>query len=350
MSEVSKSSGSYRGLFSPVKQLKLFIDSSALSTDFGGLKDSVLARLSETTNTAQFVSYSPQIHQRLSLVRGYEPNHKFKTLDEAVSVLFNSSAEKRINVRSFDPKSTKGNAFLYGVETVEEAVKGVRKLASEGLFTIINETIDINDGGVSGVVHGDVLEFAPSATPRCVEEPGVTTIDRRLGVTLLEIVYGFRPEIDFDPRYRVEFSIHPIRHGYRHSHTVIWEMEEVPCPRIDDCFPRWPSRFSRLCGDKAFGLLIAHLAGLNVPTTLVFPRQFAPFQFGRKTHTGEYWLRTCPKEQVPGKYTTRHGWTDPFKLLAQEDTEGTAGIRSLPRRRRGVLFRCVKKPEIRVNR
>lgn len=325
MSDLSEARGSRgRDHLPGLRQLALFIDHTSRWADFGALKDSVLARLSETANVAQFVSYSPELKQRRSLIRGYDSNHSFGTLEEAATILLRTSFEGRVNVRSFDPKSSKGNAFLYGVETLDDVVACVRELATKGFFTIINETIDVQDGGVSGVVHGDLIEFAPGATPRCVEEPGVTTVDRQLGISLLETVYGFRPDLDFEPRSRVEFSIHPIRRGYRNAHTVIWEIEELPVHSIQDTFPRWPSRFSRLCGDKAFGLLLAHFADLNVPSTLVIPRHLAPFRFGNKTRTGETWIRTCPKEQVPGKYSTLRGWTDPFKLLADEDPEGGA--------------------------
>src|SRR5262249_50805753 len=71
-----------------------------------------------------------------------------------------------------------------------------------------------------------------------------------------------------------------------------------------------------------YGLLIAHLAGLPVPQTLVINRRIAPFTFGRPTGSAEVWLRTSPREQVPGKFTTTKGWTDPFDLLRREDPEG----------------------------
>ena len=86
--------------------------------------------------------------------------------------------------------------------------------------------------------------------------------------------------------------------------------------------PAWPNRFSRLLGDKAFGLLVADLLGLAVPATTVVGRRVAPFRFGRPTGTGERWLRTCPAEPVPGRFTTRRGWPDPFALLAGEDPSG----------------------------
>jgi hypothetical protein len=85
---------------------------------------------------------------------------------------------------------------------------------------------------------------------------------------------------------------------------------------------RWPNQFSRLIGDKAFGLLVAHIFGAPVPRTTVVGRRIAAFTFGVPTSTGEVWLRTCPVEQVPGRYTTTHGWHDPFELLQREDPNG----------------------------
>ena len=85
----------------------------------------------------------------------------------------------------------------------------------------------------------------------------------------------------------------------------------------------WPNRFSRLLGDKAFGLLVADLLGLPVPATTVVGRRVAPFGFGRPTGGGERWLRTCPAEPVPGRFMTQRGWRDPFALLAAEDPSGT---------------------------
>jgi hypothetical protein len=63
---------------------------------------------------------------------------------------------------------------------------------------------------------------------------------------------------------------------------------------------------------------------LPVPGTTALPRRLAPFRFGQPTGTGELWLRTCPVEQVPGRFTTHRGWLDPFALLQKEDPEGTA--------------------------
>jgi hypothetical protein len=114
-------------------------------------------------------------------------------------------------------------------------------------------------------------------------------------------------------------ALTPIRAGTRHQNVILWE-HEAEAPRADAAIPEWPNRFSRHIGDKAFGLLVAHMMGLRVPRTTVLPRKLAPFSFG---NGGEgTWIRTCPTEQQPGLYTTVKGWTDPFALLAREDSEG----------------------------
>ena len=103
--------------------------------------------------------------------------------------------------------------------------------------------------------------------------------------------------------------------------TLLWEREagvDGPTPTP----PTWPNNFSRMIGDKAFGLLMADAAGLPVPRTLVIGRRVAPFSFGLATGSAEVWSRTCPREPQPGLYTTVKGWTDPFALLAHEDPDG----------------------------
>ncbi len=136
---------------------------------------------------------------------------------------------------------------------------------------------------------------------------------------MLQRVYGFAPILPAG-RWRVEFSIHPIARGHRQGHTILWEAErEDSAQRAPTT--RWPNHFSRFLGDKAFGLLLADCLGFAVPATTVVSRRIAPFVFGRSTGTGETWLRTCPREPVPGKFTTIRGWTDPFVLLQREDSE-----------------------------
>jgi len=295
-------------------------------TDLNELKDSVLHRLADTANIAQFVSFDPAARQRHARILGYEIDHPFGSINRAAEALLRSSGS--VNVRSFEPNSTKSRDFIYGLKSADEVASQVAKLASNGLYTIVNETIDVNDGGVSGVALGSIIEFAPGDTPRCVEprrieECGlVASLRKGLALRLLKTVYGFMPDLlRYQSTERVEFSIHPIRRGTLQEHTIVWELEDVG--EFDSSAETdWPNRFSRFVGDKAFGLLLADVLGLPVPATTVFPRLLPPFFFGQRTGSGETWIRTCPIEQEPGRYTTRRGWLDPFHLMAEEDPEG----------------------------
>lgn len=288
----------------------------------GGLiKDAVLDRVSNVANVAQFVSFAPDVRQRYARIHSYEPNYQFESIETAIEILLASSPDNSVNVRSFTPENPKSREFIYGLRRVDDAVAAVLRLTSDGLYTIVNETVNVNDGGVSGVALGDVIEVAPGDTPRCVEKEGTASFSREVGLGLLEKVYHFRPALDFAPGVRVEFSVHPLRRGFLHDHTIVWELEEVGLTHFS-AETRWPNKFSRLMGDKAFGLLVAEMFALPVPATTVFARHLPPFSFGKQTGTNETWIRTCPVVQDPGHYTTQRGWCDPFKLMNDEDPEG----------------------------
>jgi hypothetical protein len=287
-------------------------------------KDRSLDALSQSGNVAQFVAFRPdragQPVQSFSRIRGWEPNAKFATTADALAALLEAAPEGSINVRSYEPGRPQSNEFVYGVRDVALAEAHIRRLSKLGMHTIGNETIDVHDGGVSGVVHGDVIEFAPDDTPRCVERPGVATFPRNLGLRFLEAVYGIALDVP-DTSDRIEFSIHPRPRGFRGGHTVLWEQEQgVPLSAVAPL--RWPNRFSRHIGDKAFGLLVAWVLGHPVTQTHVIPRRVRPFLFGESTGSAEVWIRTCPVEPEPGHFTTAKGWLDPFALLAREDAAG----------------------------
>ena len=287
-------------------------------------KDERLVELAERYNVAQFVSFSPGASPivRNHRIHSYSPDTEFPTIEIAIETLLKSSAGS-VNVRSFRPGQDKGNPFKYGIETVDAAAATVRQLAAEGYFTIVNETIDTHDGGVSGVMLGGIMEFTPYDTPRGVEKPGTVSVSSKLGLDMLTAIYGFRPDIVEATDARVEFSIHPRRVGYRRGHTLFWEIEPVESVELATRLV-WPNRLSRLIGDKAFGLLIAHLLDLPVPKTTVIPRAIAPFEFGRPTGTAEFWMRTCPTEPQPGRFTTTFGWKDPYQVMMAEDPDATA--------------------------
>jgi hypothetical protein len=286
-------------------------------------KDRSLDELAAVGNVAQFVSFSPDALDEageFNRVAGFDPNYRFSTRRAAISSLLSSSPEGTINLRSFTPDNPRSRDFHYGVADPNEANSIIDGLLSNGLFVIANETVDVADGGVSGVIQGGVIEFAPDDTPRCVEKEGAASLPLGTGIEILRRVYGFQPEIVNAGQGRLEFSVHPKPRGWKMTHTLMWEYE------ASDSAPAqanlgWPNRFSKHIGDKAFGLLIADVMGFRIPRTTVIARRVAPFTFGRATTSSEVWTRTCPVEQEPGRFTTTKGWIDPFKLLSAEDSE-----------------------------
>src|SRR6266446_8195883 len=130
-----------------------------LVTDLTQLKDSVLHGLADTVNIAQFVSFDPALVQRHARIRGYTIDHRFGSISEAAEGLLPFSGS--VNVRSFEPGNAKSRDFIYGLKNSDEVASHVARLASQGLYTIVNETIDVQDGGISGVALGSIVEFAP---------------------------------------------------------------------------------------------------------------------------------------------------------------------------------------------
>lgn len=276
-------------------------------------------------NVAQFVSYAPSAkgaRQEFSRFWGERANRRFESLEAAIEALLLRSADTSVNVRSYEPFNPQSREFVYGLKSVDEAAAAVRRLSEEGLHTIVNETVDIHDGGVSGVIMGNVLEFAPDDTPRCVEKPGTASLPRGWGRELLSTVYRFPVDLAVPLASRLEFSLHPRPRGWKQTNILVWEFSEEESPEAKPQL-RWPNKFSRMIGDKVFGLLVAHHIGLPVPETTVVSRRVAPFAFGLPTGWGETWIRTAPVEQVPGKFTTHRGWVDPYELLHSEDRDGT---------------------------
>ena len=289
-------------------------------------KDRSLDELASVGNVAQFVSFAPEagsMAQQYSRVAGYVANHFFADPRDAIASLLAQSPDGTINIRSFSPDSPRSRDFHYGIADAGEALAIAEHLSAKGLFVIANETVDVSDGGVSGVIQGGVIEFAPDDTPRCVEKEGTASLPVAWGLKLIRNVYGFEPDIVDAGNGRLEFSVHPKPRGWKRTHTLMWEYEGSDSAPSEANLT-WPNRFSRHIGDKAFGLLVADAMGLPVPRTTVVSRRVAPFSFGRDTGSREVWTRTCPIEQEPGRFTTVKGWVDPFQLLAVEDPEGRA--------------------------
>lgn len=285
------------------------------------LKDERLAELASRLNVARFASFSPGDPRLRFSVLGMESNVDGGTLEETVRQLLDQVGS--VNVRTFLDAESKSTDFIYGLTSADDVEATVRKYATNGFFTIINETVDVNDGGVSGVSVGGVVEFAPGTTPRGVEKAGnfVARMSTEIAQGLLEQVYRFPVEFPPTSVNRVEFSLHPQKVGHRHDHILYWEVQTVRESSLT-VTPLWPNEFSRFLGDKTFGLLMAHTYGLPVPLTTVIARHVAPFSFGTQTNSGEVWLRTSPSTPDPGRFSTQRGWADPFVLLTKEDPNG----------------------------
>jgi hypothetical protein len=283
-------------------------------------KDEILAALAERANVAQFVSFDTGLRQRFARVRGFPPNHNFDSVQSAVESLLRSSPEGKVNIRSFKPDDGRGREFIE-LQTDPQLIVGVlSRLAGNGSLTIVNESIDVNDGGVSGVMMGGIIEFSPGETPRCVEGAEIAALPSDIALKLLNNVYRFQPELSFGPSMRVEFSIHPFPRGYAESNTIIWEAEDVGSTVLEAQLV-WPNRFSRLVGDKVFGLLLADAFGLPVPAADVISRYLPPYRFGTRTQSGMKWLRTCPSRRIPGRFTTVRGWRDPFRIMLEDEPD-----------------------------
>jgi len=281
-------------------------------------KDQILDHLAYTANVAQFVSFAPGslLTQRYCRIRNFEPNHSFTSAQEALRALIERSPEGTVNIRSFDPVRPEGNPLVKRLRSLDHIQAKLRELGEAGLYTIVNETIDESDGGVSGVCYRGVIEFAPDANPRCVDDEDIETaaFPFELGMALLKTVYGLEPDLRGREGARVEFSIHPQARGWMPGNTVIWQSEQRPARELKQCV-HWPNRFSRFLGDKAFGLAVAAAAGLPVPRTTVFGRRFFPFVFGLSTGAKDIWTRPCPEVKTPGFYPSVRGWRDPHAVL-----------------------------------
>ncbi|MDP3769947.1 MAG: hypothetical protein Q8R40_03365 [bacterium] len=244
------------------------------------LKDARLNWLAEQQcNIAQFVSYGPDGRQRYCRIRKKSPNESIPTIREAVEAICATQQSPSINIRTFLPDKPDGNPFVYGMTHIEDVEAEARELNAQGLYLLINETINVRDGGFSGVLFGDTMEVAPFDTPRCVDKPGTMALPRTIGMRLIQTVYRHDLSIPFTKNEHVEFSVHPTRVGYLREHQIIWQADiynkGIPqTPHI-----RWPHNYSRAMGDKAFGLLMAHLLKFRVPYTVVLGRHIAPRSF-----------------------------------------------------------------------
>lgn len=291
------------------------------------LKDEKLRWLLDRgCNVASFVSMANG-EVRFHGIPGVPQGYRFASPDEAIRRLFAYVRGTVLNIRSFTETSPDGNPFRMEIGNVEEIIAQVKEYMEQGLIVIVNENVDINDGGFSGVLYGDLMEGAPGDTPRCVDKPGCMRLPRKIGFDLIRILYEFHFHMPFTKADRVEFSVHPFKVGYWSEPQIIWQADESSgahwpsAPSI-----QWPNRMSDRMGDKVYGLLMAALHGFPVPRTLASPRRMPPFTFGTAIYSGEpKWWRTAPVRFSPGKFTTRRcvAWPDKYAIVSKEDPKGT---------------------------
>lgn len=285
-------------------------------------KDEALNRLATIGNVAQFLAFRSGAEPResFSRIRGREPNASNVDRRSALGELITHSSKASINVRGYIEGSQRSYEFIYGLTSIDEAESAVARLLSEGLHVIVNETIDVCDGGVAGVVHGALIEFAPYDTPRCVEKPGVASLPLKVGLAILNKVYGVSPDVSSRPNDRVEFSFHPQPCGWLRNHTLLWEHESTTAiAKVP--YVNWPNRFSKLIGNDVFGLLIADELRIPVPYSLVTASSMAPFEFGRETGTSETLVRVYSNDTDPGMRSTFESCTDAFRRMVRQESE-----------------------------
>lgn len=112
-------------------------------------------------NIARYISISPDMSIRYINI---DKDYVYKgDLKECILDLIKVSNSKSVNIRSFSIESMKGHSLVYGKQAneIDEILNIIQKNCNENKYSIINETIDVNDGGVSGVILGNIIEFAP---------------------------------------------------------------------------------------------------------------------------------------------------------------------------------------------
>ncbi|MBD3177844.1 MAG: hypothetical protein GF320_21935 [Armatimonadia bacterium] len=285
-------------------------------------KDTALVELAKDGfNVAQFISWSPGV-QRHSAIRGFPLDHPFDDVRALLEVVGS------VNLRTWRHDRLEGCPFIYGVDKAPMAHARIEHFGHEGYRVIANETIDVNDGGVSGVTHGDVTEFAPNSTPRCVEEGDAARLPTVVAWGMLHDVYGTIAPIPIgSAAARYEWSVHPQAVGYHQRRHVIWQRTDADPPPCGGEVGPWPNAFSRFIGDKAYGLMVASRLGAMVPRTRVITRGGLVFAFGPRPGRREDddirpWWRTCPRVREPGRHPTWHGYeTDPIAMLGRLNSD-----------------------------
>lgn len=261
------------------------------------LKDKVLKELSKDWNVANFVSVSPKGGTRYSTL-------KKTRLRPMIESLLKVSGTGKVNVRSFCVNEDNiKTEFVMDLETVDEVMQQVVRNQNKGLYSIINENIDPCDGGVSGIVHGNLVEFLTNGTPRHVEKGSkAITLNKEQGLKILETYY----EVDLfnlkelNEKERVEFTI------TKDKRLIIWEHKEITPTNniINNISVNLESNFIKTTTEKVFGLLYLDSLNIKIPKTSMENSIGNIITFGKETSkenlTENIVHRAAPSRFTPG--------------------------------------------------
>lgn len=293
----------------------------------------------QLVNVAQFFSVSPVVEdctmddfmRMRAKCRRIKPsinNVEDTRIVELVDTLLSQSNSGKVSIRTFTRDQSSGNPLKLGLSNRDEILNILYKNSIDGYYSIVNEYIDICDGGVSGVICNDVIEFSPNDTPRCVEKDGVCRLPARIGIKMLRIIYGVNIGFLWKKNKRIEFSIHTKKIGYLDKLYTVWEItdtnefdENIKVPIM------YPNNFSKHIGNKTFGLILAHILGLNVPSGIVINRNIRPFTLttNPKRLPDDTIMRPAPSIKLPGEIDSKFEYTDVFEFMK----EGMENVPSL---------------------
>lgn len=260
-------------------------------------KDSVLKKLSKEWDVANFVSVSP-----MGEVRASNLSLLTEDLETDLKRILEESPRHLVNVRSFctDAENIK-TEFVLGLGDIGDILRQVEKNCENGLYSIVNENIDPCDGGVSGVLHGDIIEFVTNGTPRDVEKgEKVISLGKAIGIKMLEQYYDVDLERlrSLPMNSRIEFAI------TRDKRLLVWEVKQLPNQGLarKKMDLNVDSLFVETIREKVFGLLLVNALRLNVVESTVVNSIGNTVSFGKKVQ-GESELDTVIYRASPSRFS-----------------------------------------------
>lgn len=310
-------------------------------------RDERMIAISGSANIANFVSFDGSGRLRFARLgtRSLRNSSQVPLKDLLENLL---SSVGRVNLRFFAPGASTGARMVPDVSDLKTLFMTSEQCIAEDGYVIVSEAIALDDGGISGVVVHDVVEFMNGVTPRFVDQSTskFPQLPTSVGEKMLRAIYGNDVNLLlFDKELRVEFSVHPNPVGHLGRRMIVWDAYHAPASSALRPMIEWPNVYSDWLGDKLYGLLVADAVGLTVPKSVgwLHPRiesehesvfeRWTPslgVRFGQDTGSTDEWLRSSPSRRDPGKYPTLKSSSkmDPLDWMAQIDPNGR-NIRSV---------------------